>query len=252
MSPSNAALGEKLLTMAPAVVRLPDYLIAPSQLPSTETEFHLTFADDASAQHCKAVLDGNTTIFHPTSSPSEQFLAASGRRGFRRIRPQIVKRDLKTWLDSYWASARNEKEQPAAAQEGEPASEVEVSDEGQPDLSRPPPPPATNPLKSKVSSSDDFKLAPYETKLRGRQVALDGVPGFVTDEGLRNHFSDFKLPSDDKAIQILPRRPYSIDTRVITFPTEAEAHRFVRRYHLTDFYSFQAAKRNLMRAQVIM
>lgn len=248
MSPFAIWSVQPLIDRCP-VIRVPDYLIPPSQLPSTETEFHLTFADDASAHHCKAVLDGNTTIFHPTSSPSQQFLAASGRRGFRRIRSAIIKRDAKTWLEQFWESARVE--QPRAAAASEPATENEEAADGQPDLSKSPSGPVANPLKSKAPSSDEYKLAPYETKLRGRQVAVDGIPGFITEEALRSHFGDFKFPTDDKTFQMLPRRPYSVDTRVITLANEADAHRFVRRYHLTDFYSYQTARPHLMRAQVI-
>lgn len=64
---------------------------------------------------------------------------------------------------------------------------------------------AQNPLvDDNAKGMANYKLAPVEPQLRGRQVMLDGLPWFVTESSLRKYFKAFQFP-EENVIQVLPQ-----------------------------------------------
>ncbi|KAJ3478303.1 hypothetical protein NLI96_g9854 [Meripilus lineatus] len=91
---------------------------------------------------------------------------------------------------------------------------------------------------------------------RGNAVLISGLPGKMTGDALRTYFKTFRFESQEgvKAITKLelPEGIVSLYSRhLVRMASQAEAHRLVRRFHMTFYQSEVWGTRYLMKAHVV-
>ncbi|KAG2158340.1 uncharacterized protein EDB93DRAFT_661068 [Suillus bovinus] len=91
---------------------------------------------------------------------------------------------------------------------------------------------------------------------RLKHVVIWGFPGKISEEAVENYLRDFRLDNIDNktgAVKVeLTANTFSLYSRYLVRPTSiAEAHRLVRKLHMTYYEPEHWAKRYQLRARVV-